>query len=140
MRGIDVLRNHPFSLFSFDKLSFLFLINLSCYIHYLEEFSTSGKKRVPNNDNLSGAKTKNPKLDADCERVHFTVKEEARKKYKLRWTRPSAVVDESGETDGEMSEDDYRPAEFEEKWTSDESSSSKIPIETKKKVSFKCAV
>ena len=117
------------SIFFFYQI-LLFLINLSDYIHYLEESSTSTrKKRVPNNDDLSGAKTKNPKFDAECERVHFTVKEEARKKYKLRRTRPSVVVDESGETDGEMSEGDYRPAEFEEKWTFQ-----------MKKVCFICAI
>lgn len=49
-------------------------------------------------------------------------------------------MNESGETDGEMSEGDYRPAELKEKWTSDESSSPEMPIQTMKKVSFKSAV
>ena len=117
------------------------MINLSDYIHFLENPNTSTrKKRVPNDDDLSDAKSKNPKLDVECETVHFTIKEETRKKHKLRQTRPSVVVDESGEADGKMSEDNYRPAELEEKWKSDESSSSETRIPTTKTVSLKSAV
>ena len=98
-------RNRSFSLFSFDQILFFFFFDKFIRLHSLSrrvQYLT-GKKHVPNNEDLSGSKTENPKLDAECKRVHCTVKEEARKRYKLRQTGPSVVVYESGETDGEMS-------------------------------------
>ena len=62
--------------------------------HTLERPSTTvGKKHLLNNNDLLGAKTKIPKLDLECKRTYFTVKEEARRKYKFGQTRTSVVVD-----------------------------------------------